>query len=86
MEHEVIVRFFLLLILYSLYKFGSFCFRFMVNVFVHTTPRDVTVSSVRTSTMISLGDQQGRMPLMLVKVGIKTPMKNKSLVFQAQIF
>lgn len=47
----------------------------MVSVFVHTTPRDVTVSSVRTSTMISLGDQQGRMPLMLVKVGIKTPMK-----------
>lgn len=52
--------------------------RFMVSVFVHTTPRDVTVSSARTSTMISLGDQQGRMPLMLVKVGIKTPMKNKS--------
>lgn len=58
----------------------------MVSVFVHTTPRDVTVSSVRTFTMISLGDQQGRMPLMLVKVGIKTPMKNKSLVFQAQLF
>lgn len=43
----------------------------MVSVFVHTTPRDVTVSSAKTSTMISLGDQQGRMPLMLVKVGIK---------------
>lgn len=50
----------------------------MVNVFVHTTPRDVTVSSAKTSIMISLGDQQGRMPLMLVKVGIKTPMKNIS--------
>lgn len=50
----------------------------MVSVFVHTIPRDVTVSSAKTSTMISLGDQQGRMPLMLVKVGIKNPMKNKS--------
>lgn len=45
----------------------------MVSVFVHTTPRDVTVSSAKTSTMISLGDQQGRMPLMLVKVGYKKP-------------
>lgn len=58
----------------------------MVSVFVHTTPRDVTVSSAKTSTMISLGDQQGRMPLMLVKVGIKNPMKNKSEFFQAHIF
>lgn len=56
MEYEVIVRFFLLLILYSLYKFGGFCFRFMVNVFVYIILRDVIVSSVRIFIMIFFGD------------------------------
>lgn len=43
-------------------------FRFMDSVYVRTTPRGVTVSSVRTFTTTCPGDQPDKTPQMPVKV------------------